>query len=223
MHEHGTNPSKQDRLMGGTHFRRSSSKDGLINRTILSFWKPSHHLKREKTNCPEFNTKFSKAYYRIPISVRPNADFALLYYLKAFDGSFSFLLREKEPQNLDAAFSAAIRIEKNINAAQKVQVPLDRLFDPQARKTQDSQGKALQEPKAEQETNKEEFPSKIVGLLNDLSNKFVKMEKNMQTQQSMHANQRHFQHKKPFQNAKKPEEPKIPVPMSSTNFLGSFF
>jgi hypothetical protein len=65
----------------------------------------------------------------------------------------------------------------------------------------------------------EELPSKIVGLLNDLSNKVVKMEKNMQTQQSMHANQRQFQHKKPFQHAKKPEEQKILVPMMSTNFV----
>jgi hypothetical protein len=43
----------------------------------------------------------------------------------------------------------------------------------------------------------------------------VKMEKNM----SMHANQRQFQHKKPFQHAKKPDEQKIPVPMTSTNFV----
>jgi hypothetical protein len=45
------------------------------------------------------------------------------------------------------------------------------------------------------------------------------MEKNMQTQQNMHANQRPFQHKKPFQHAKKPEEQKVPIPMTSTNFV----
>jgi hypothetical protein len=99
--------------------------------------------------------------------------------MKAFDGSFSLLLKQKEPRDLDTSFSAAVKIKKNVNVAQKVQVPIDRLFDPQERKTQDSQGKVLPEPKVEHETDKEVLPSKIVGLLNDLRNKFVKMEKNM--------------------------------------------
>lgn len=65
----------------------------------------------------EFNTNFSKTYHRIPNNVRPNVKIAL-YYFKSFDGSFAFLHREKEPQNLDAAFTATIKIEKNILAAQ---------------------------------------------------------------------------------------------------------
>jgi hypothetical protein len=47
----------------------------------------------------------------------------------------------------------------------------------------------------------------------------MNMEKNMQTQQSIHANQRQFQHKKPFQRANKLEEQKILVPMMSTNLV----
>jgi hypothetical protein len=117
--------------------------------------------------------------------------FTLLYYLKSFDASFGFFLREKEPQNLEEAFIVAIKIDRNISVAQNVQLPLARLFDPQARRPQDTPIKGLQEPKEEVAADKEEFPSKIVDLLNELSNKVVKMEK-------MHANQRPFQHKKLF-------------------------
>lgn len=70
------------------------------------------------------------------------------------------------------------------------------MFDPQARRVQDPPIKALQEHKDEAKADMQEVPSRIVGFLNDLSNKVVKMEKNMQTQQSMDANQRQFQHKK---------------------------
>jgi len=72
-------------------------------------------MKAENETVLEFNTKFSKTYYRIPTTVRPNAEFALLYYQEAFDGSFNFFLREKEPLNLDATFFATIKIKKNIN------------------------------------------------------------------------------------------------------------
>ena len=71
--------------------------------------------KAENKTVVEFNTKLSKAYYRIPTTVRPNEEFALLYHLEAFDSSFNFLLREKEPLNLDATFFATIKIKKNIN------------------------------------------------------------------------------------------------------------
>jgi len=72
--------------------------------------------------------------------------------------------------------------------AQKVQLSLARLFDPQARKVQDPPIKGLREPKEEVASDRKELPSKIIDLLNDLNNKVVKMEKNVQNQQNMHAN-----------------------------------
>lgn len=44
----------------------------------------------------EFNDRFSKLYVRIPQFVRPNDEFALVYYFKVFDESFGFLLGEKD-------------------------------------------------------------------------------------------------------------------------------
>jgi len=86
--------------------------------------------KEENETVSEFNTRFSKLYNKIPQNVRPNFDIALLYYFKAFDGSFGFLLREKEVHDLDSALVVATKIKKNIMAAQKVQLPLSLLFDP---------------------------------------------------------------------------------------------
>jgi hypothetical protein len=132
---------------------------------------------------------------------------------------FSFLLREKEPQAWDISFVVVVKIEKNILAAQKVQLPISRLFDPQARQVEDPPVKGLQEHKDEVEVDREELHSNIVGMLNDLRKKIMKMDKKMRTQQNMHANQRNFQHKNPFQHAKKPKEQNITVPMTSTNFV----
>lgn len=120
----------------------------------------------------EFNTRFIKAYHKIPQAFRPNADFALVYYVKAFDESIGFLLREKDSQTLEAAMSATVKIEKNIMAAKNVLAPLSRLFDPQ--------GRISLEPKKEKQEDVEELPSRFVDLLQDLSNKVVKLEKNLQ-------------------------------------------
>jgi hypothetical protein len=68
-----------------------------------------------------------------------------------------------------------------------------------------------------------ELPAKIVDLLHDFSNKMVKMEKNMQSQQSAPTNQKPFQPRRPFQPAKKPEVPKVPVPISGNNFVDYLF
>jgi hypothetical protein len=56
---------------------------------------------------------------RIPQHVCPNDEFALVYYYKAFDESFGFLLREKDIQNLEAILVVALKLEKNIIAAKK--------------------------------------------------------------------------------------------------------
>jgi len=66
---------------------------------------------------PEFNTCFSKTYYRIPNAERPNAAMALLYYLETYDGIFGILLREKDLHNLEEAQAVAIKLERNILAA----------------------------------------------------------------------------------------------------------
>jgi hypothetical protein len=51
----------------------------------------------------DFNSRFSKTYYKISTTIRPNHAYALNYYLEAFDGIFGIFLRHKEPKNLEEA------------------------------------------------------------------------------------------------------------------------
>jgi hypothetical protein len=67
----------------------------------------------------EFNARFSKAYYRIPIAIRPNDVMVLMYYLESYDGILGIFLRNKDPQNLEEAQVVAIKLERNILAAYK--------------------------------------------------------------------------------------------------------
>jgi hypothetical protein len=73
--------------------------------------------KHESETVCQFNARFFKFYNRIPYRVRPNEDVALIYYLEAFDGIFGVFLRNEDPQNLEEAQAAAIKLERNHLAA----------------------------------------------------------------------------------------------------------
>jgi len=60
---------------------------------------------------------FSKTYYKIPTTIRPNVAYALIFYLEAFDEIFGIFLRCKEAQNLEEAQAAAIKLERHFIAA----------------------------------------------------------------------------------------------------------
>jgi hypothetical protein len=64
----------------------------------------------------DFNTHFSKTYCKIPTTIRPNVAYALNYYFEAFDGIFGIFLKNKEPQNLEEAQVATIKLEGHFNA-----------------------------------------------------------------------------------------------------------
>lgn len=105
----------------------------------------------------KFNNNFSKPYVRILQLVRLNDEFAFVYYFKAFDESFSFLLKEKDIQKLEVALVVALNLEKNIVASKKVRPSPSRLFD--------LQGKASQEVKKERVDENNEIPARFVDLL----------------------------------------------------------
>jgi hypothetical protein len=69
--------------------------------------------KHESETIFQFNTRFSKFYNRIPNRVRPNEVVALIFYLEAFDGIFGVFLLNEDPQNLEEAQAAAIKLERN--------------------------------------------------------------------------------------------------------------
>jgi hypothetical protein len=88
--------------------RWANTQDIFFLCTIFSIIK-----KHESETACQFNTRFIKFYNRIPYRVRPNEDVALTYYLEAFDGIFGVFLRNEDPQNLEEAQVAAIKLERN--------------------------------------------------------------------------------------------------------------
>jgi hypothetical protein len=56
----------------------------------------------------KFNTPIEKAYHKIPTTIRPNTEFALISYLEKFDEILGVLIRQNEPALLDAAYQVAI-------------------------------------------------------------------------------------------------------------------
>jgi hypothetical protein len=67
--------------------------------------------KNESEIVSKFNTLFSSFHNRIHNTIRPNTTHALVYYLEAFDGIFGIFFRSKEPQTLEEAQAATIKLE----------------------------------------------------------------------------------------------------------------
>ena len=76
-------------------------------------------LKEENESVSEFNSCFSKFYFKIPQNVRLSDEFTLQCYFKAYDELFGLLLREKDLHNLEEAQAVAIKLKRNILVARK--------------------------------------------------------------------------------------------------------
>jgi hypothetical protein len=99
---------------GWTTFMTDSWTNGLTNRTMLFLLKSFSLIKKdENESMEEFNSRFMKAYYKIPHTVRPNLASALIFYIEQFDGLFGVFLKQKEPHDLEGAFKEAFKMEKH--------------------------------------------------------------------------------------------------------------
>jgi hypothetical protein len=110
-HVHGTRVFQTIPLTGWNSFStKFLERWGDKHDTSLLLRNFSNINKQENETVLEFNTRFSKAYHKIPNTIRPpNAEFALISYLEKFDGILGVLIRQKEPQTLDVAFNEAIK------------------------------------------------------------------------------------------------------------------
>jgi hypothetical protein len=124
------------------------------------------------------------------------------------------LSRQKEPTSLDVAYKAAITTKKHLSLASKAQVPLNLLLDPQDRRTSNPLTQALPEPKKEEETSKDS----TFGLVNNLSNRIVKVEKMLQNQLVI-SQPKPINQTRPYQYAKRNDEPKPPAQAPATNYV----
>ena len=74
---------------------------------------------------------------KIPNDVKPSPLAATLYYLGDFEGTFGFMLKEKNPTTLKVAQDMPKKMEKNVSSVGKV----DLLGNTYSRSTQNSESK----------------------------------------------------------------------------------
>jgi hypothetical protein len=75
---------------------------------------------------PDFTKRFNQMYGKIPEEIKPSETSAKITFSNAFDVEFSLLLRERRTTTLSLMQDAAIEVESNILAADKLKSRSDR-------------------------------------------------------------------------------------------------
>ena len=85
------------------------------------------NLKRENgESISNFTNRFNNMYNKIPTEIKPTDTLARITYANAFDSDFYLLLRERRSASLSLMQDAALEVESNILASQKVKGKIDR-------------------------------------------------------------------------------------------------
>jgi hypothetical protein len=79
--------------------------------------------KNENETMDEFNQKFNELVSSMHTDIKPPNDAILIYYVEAFGGEMRYHLRDKEPLNLKSAQEIAVKIDKNMQASGKSNIP----------------------------------------------------------------------------------------------------
>ena len=82
-----------------------------------------------------FSKRFNKMYSRIPTEIKPTETSTKLTYANAFDHEFSLLLRERRPISLLNMQDAALEVESNILASNRLKKETtQKLYDRKGKK-----------------------------------------------------------------------------------------
>lgn len=76
--------------------------------------------RKEGESLIDFTKRFNKIYQKILAEVKPPKTTTMITFTNAFDAKFSLWLRAAKPQSLSAMQEAAIEVESNILAANKL-------------------------------------------------------------------------------------------------------
>jgi hypothetical protein len=81
--------------------------------------------KQEVESVSDFSKRFNKMYNKIPVEIKPSEASAQISYAGAFDPDFCLLLRERRATSLAQMQDAAIEVESNILAADRLRNKAD--------------------------------------------------------------------------------------------------
>lgn len=79
--------------------------------------------KSENETMIEFNKRFNDLVSGMHKDIKPSDTSTLIYYIETFTGDFDYELRDKEPTSLANAQSMVIKIERNMQASGKSNIP----------------------------------------------------------------------------------------------------
>ena len=131
-------------------------------------------LRRKKDETiADFSRRFNKMYGRIPGEIKPSETLVKLTYANAFDHEFSLHLRERRPIILLNMQQAALEVESNILASNRLNINSDQqAYDRKGKK------EVASVPKTSQSAdNKFDEMKKLVKVLTTKLNK-LELEKN---------------------------------------------
>jgi len=81
--------------------------------------------KMEGVSVSDFSKRFNKMYNKIPAEINPTEASAKIYYASAFDPDFCLLLRERRVTSLAQMQDAAIEVESNVLAVDRLRNKTD--------------------------------------------------------------------------------------------------
>jgi uncharacterized small protein (DUF1192 family) len=81
--------------------------------------------KQEGESVSDFSKRFNKMYNKIPAEIKPSEASAQISYASAFDPDFCLVLRERRATSLAQMQDAAIEVESNILAADRLRNQAD--------------------------------------------------------------------------------------------------
>ena len=100
--------------------------------------------KKENETIEEFNKKLNDLVSRLHRDIKPADASILIYYIEAFEGEMRYQLRDKEPTTLHGAMETAQKIDKNMQASGKSNLPGFSRGGASIPKLHDSKGKTVE-------------------------------------------------------------------------------
>jgi hypothetical protein len=99
--------------------------------------------RKEGESVPDFSKRFNKMYNRIPAEIKPSEASAMITYSSAFDPEFCLLLRERRAATLAHMQDAAVEVESNILAVNRLRNAGDRNMPKNRHETSSSSSSPL--------------------------------------------------------------------------------
>ena len=128
-------------------------------------------LKRKEGESPiDFTKCFNKVYQKIPAEVKPLETTAMITFANAFDVKFSLWLRDAKPQSLSSMQEAAIEVESNILAANKLKAEENKGVKEKKKQKEDKQASTSKDFSAEEKLDE------MSNLMKHLASKMSKLE-----------------------------------------------